>query len=255
MSKNEKTLRVKKYKKLVGLWKKIRIPTFITVGLLCLIPLPFCCFFCDDGHSVGLGFIHSSLSVSDWFSFWTTLVAGLASTFVAILALRLSLTVERRALEEKRSNEKLLFCPTNVVLRETEKGDSYMFVIYMPQKVMLLEHKDCEIKAACYNGTNFSMQIDSQLDDWQPHIILQCNKDTFTLDNFNKLVSQWKKDSWFFKSDEYMFRLKLCFKYNALDYRDIEHTYNVGLILNLVYENENFVRINPTFEFAAEDRK
>lgn len=255
MDKNKKTPKAKKHNKLVELWKwkRIRILTLFTVGLLTLIPLLFCWIFRGDEHSVGLGFIHSHLSVSDWVSFWATLVAGLASTFVAALALLLSLTIERRSLEEKRSNEKLLFYPTNVVLKATKASDSYMFVIYLPQKMMFLEGKSCKVIDAIYNGTRLSMQIECHLNDWQPHIILQCDEDKLSLDDFKKLVSEWKDKSWFHDNEEYKFRIKLRFQYNALDYRDINQTYFVCVILNLGCEKGNSVSINPTVGFVTED--
>lgn len=216
------------------------------------IPLLFLASFHGDEKSVGLGFILSDLSVSDWFSFWIAFLVGYGALIIAIKALNLSLAIEQKASEERRNNERIMFVPSRVILQATKDNGSYEFVIYLQQGVVLLKNLQCVINSAYYGNKKIPMCVENNLETLTPHVIISVDSKSSNINEFNNLVDKWQDESSGHSEDNYKFVLKLKFSYSASDYRGMSHTYYLQMLLNSIYvSDDNIIVLNPTILFAS----
>ena len=88
---------------------KIALLILLSVAGFLGIPIFFCFIFHSEEQSQLFGFIPCNMSVSDWFSFWSTYLAAISSMTVALCSLRLTRKIEEIQLEHRLEEERLKF--------------------------------------------------------------------------------------------------------------------------------------------------
>lgn len=114
--------------------------TTILFGVIIAIPIFFNIIFKDSNKSY-FWFFESSISVSDWFSFWISYLSLLVSTFLAYAALKLTQTIEySNVIAEVDKNKVLLKVTqlyTDLELKDKQKKD-YRITVVMPRDVLII---------------------------------------------------------------------------------------------------------------------
>ena len=210
--------------------KKWMIIGILIVAGVVLIPVVFAFCFQGSGSSSFLNLMDSTISVENWFSFWITGLAGMASVVVAVVALYTSNRIEDMHIADSRNSERLLFIPTEA--KQQGSWDvAFELAIYFPRGILLLEKVTVDKVICTYCGKDLSVKTAASLNASFPHFLLQFNNDGET----SKVISDWKDFSQV--ADAHELRFKVCFNYIGLDYREKDVVCNVDTVFWLVYTN------------------
>jgi len=160
----------------------------LLIVIIIAIPLLFNLIFIGNESSHFL-FIHSTLSVSDWFSFWASYISAIVSSLLAYAAISLSKTIELAHNHTEAEKNKQIFIVKNVGVNFELGDDSnskYTIDISLPFEIQSLydvkiirafiDFKDGKkIDFLCkkgLNGNGFSLEpIDGNL-GWDREYLL-----------------------------------------------------------------------------------
>lgn len=89
----------------------------ILLRLFCIIvlssPLWFGILF-DSGNNSKFWIFNTSISVSEWLSFWPAYISIIVSAYLAYYAIKLTETIEKTSMTEKVERNKSLFAINNI---------------------------------------------------------------------------------------------------------------------------------------------
>lgn len=207
--------------------KKWMIIGILIVAGVVLIPVVFAFCFHGLGYTYFIT-IPASISFESWLSIVITGLAGMTSVVVAVIALKISISVMDTYIADKRNSERLLFIPTEA--KQQGSWDvAFELAIYFPREILLLKNATVGKVTCTYCDKDLSVKTSASLNASFPHFLLQFDNDEET----SEVISNWEKFSQIAVSHE--LRFKVCFNYIGLDYREKDVVCNIDAAFLLVF--------------------